>query len=65
MDYQQLYHRLFNGITDAVEALGHQNYGMAKDILIAAQCDAEDLYINMGTPKDPGKESSADPYEKW
>ena len=64
MDYQQLYHRLFNGITDALEAMQRQDFGLARNILISAQCDTEDLYINMGTPKDPGKESSADPYEK-
>ena len=33
---------LFNGITDAIEAINRQNYGLAKEILIKAQQDAEE-----------------------
>ena len=39
------YARLFSGTTDALEALKEQNYGKAQDILIKAQQDAEELYL--------------------
>lgn len=47
MDYQPLYCKLFNAYTDVLEALNAQNYGQAKDLLIAAQQEAEELYLNM------------------
>lgn len=37
---------LFNAITDALDELGKINYGTAKDILIVAQQEAEDIYIH-------------------
>ena len=46
MDYKPLYLLLFNAATDALEQLDAQNYGDARDILIAAQQKAEELYIN-------------------
>ena len=45
MDYEKLYHLLFNAITDALEQMESQNYGDAKATLIAAQQKAEDIYI--------------------
>ena len=45
MEYEKLYHLLFNAITDALEKIEGQNYGDAKDLLIAAQQKAEDIYI--------------------
>ena len=42
------YTRLFNGTTDTLEALKEQNYGMARDLLIKAQQDAEELYLQEG-----------------
>lgn len=50
MDYQPLYCKLFNAYTDVLEALNAQNYGQAKDLLIAAQQEAEKLYLD--TEKD-------------
>ena len=44
-DYEKMYHLLFNAITDALEQLEQQNYGSAKDLLIAAQQQAEEIYI--------------------
>ncbi len=44
-NYAKLYHLLFNAITDALEQMESQNYGNAKDMLIAAQQKAEDIYI--------------------
>lgn len=46
MDYKQLYTLLFNVSTDALEQIAEQNYGKARDILITAQRDAEEIYIN-------------------
>ena len=45
MEYEKLYHLLFNAITDALKKIKRQNYGDAKDLLIAAQQKAEDIYI--------------------
>lgn len=45
MDYQRLYTLLFNSITDAIEALQAQNFGAAQEILVKAQQQAEDIYL--------------------
>ena len=45
MDYQKLYTTLFNRITDAIDQLEKANYGTAKDILIQAQQETEELYL--------------------
>mgnify|MGYP005840222205 CR=1 FL=1 len=44
-DYEKMYHLLFNAITDALEQIEKQNFGSAKDLLIAAQQKAEEIYI--------------------
>ena len=44
-DYQKLYTLLFNAVTDAVEDLRQLNIGAAKERLIAAQQQTEELYI--------------------
>ena len=44
-DYQKMYTTLFNAVTDALEQMESQNYGNAKDMLIAAQQKAEEIYI--------------------
>ena len=46
VDYKKIYHLLFNAMTDALEKIDDQNYGDARDILIAAQQKAEEIYIN-------------------
>ena len=43
-DFPKYYTRLFNGITDAIEALQKQKYEQAQLILIRAQQVAEELY---------------------
>ncbi|MBQ8830270.1 MAG: hypothetical protein IJ017_01580 [Oscillospiraceae bacterium] len=45
MDYKSLYFALFNSLTDAIELIDSGNAERAKDILIAAQQKAEDMYI--------------------
>ena len=47
-DFPKYYTRLFNGITDAIEAMGEQNYIKAQDILVRAQQDAEEMYLADG-----------------
>ncbi len=44
--YQTGYYQLFNAATDAIRAIEQQNYGAAKEILIAAQLAAEEGYIS-------------------
>lgn len=40
------YKTLWNAITDALDALEQQNFGLAKDTLIRAQQTAEEAYID-------------------
>lgn len=47
-NFPKYYTRLFNGVTDAIEALREQNYIKAQDILIRAQRDAEEMYLEEG-----------------
>ena len=44
-NYQKMYTTLFNAITDALEQLEQQNIGRARETLIAAQQQAEELYM--------------------
>ena len=46
MDYEVLYHLMVDASERAIEAIERQNCGAAKDILIRAQQDAEELYIS-------------------
>ena len=47
---------LFNAVTDAIDALQEQNYGLALERLIQDQRDAEDAYIDMLEELDPQQE---------
>ena len=49
-DYQKMYFHLFNAITDALEQLEQQNYGLAADRLKAAQIDGENAYLAAEDP---------------
>ena len=44
-NYQKMYTALFNAITDALEELDRANFGAAKQRLIRAQQDTEELYL--------------------
>lgn len=48
VNYETLYFGLFNAMTDALTALEAQNYGMAREIMVAAQKKAEDAYLEDG-----------------
>ena len=43
--YEKMYFFLFNRISDALSALGNNNYGEAANILKSAQQEAESIYI--------------------
>ena len=43
--YRKMYYTLFNAITDALEELECANYGTAKQRLIRAQQDTEEMYL--------------------
>ena len=45
VNYEQLYHLMVNASEDALAAMEQQNYGTAREILVAAECRAEELYI--------------------
>ena len=45
-DYKQMYLTLFNGITYALSQIKRMNFGRARDILIDAQQEAEEIYIS-------------------
>ena len=45
VDYQTLYYKLFNACTDALNDIEQQNFGQAKQRLIAAQQEAEESYL--------------------
>ena len=47
MDYERLYHLMFNAATDAIRFIDEDRCDLAKLQLILAQRKAEDEYINM------------------
>ena len=49
VNYQKLYTLLFNAYTDALEAMESMDYERAKALLIHAQQQAEDCYIEEET----------------
>ena len=46
MDYKKLYFHLFNAATDALRAMEQQNYGQAAALLITAQQETEEMYMD-------------------
>ena len=46
MDYKKLYFHLFNVLTDAIEEIETGNIFTARDILIKAQQETEELYMD-------------------
>lgn len=53
-NYKKLYTTLFNAITDALEDMGKQNYGLASERLMHAQLTTEALYIESGRKEKTG-----------
>ena len=46
LNFKKLYFHLFGAMADAVEAIEEKEYEKAKEILIAAQQEAEEKYID-------------------
>ena len=44
--YKQMYYKLFNSVSDAIEAIGKADFSLAQNILIKAQQDTEEMYIS-------------------
>ena len=45
MDYKKLYFHLFNALTDAIEEIQTGDVLTARDILIRAQQETEEMYL--------------------
>ena len=45
MDYKELYLHLFNAVTDAIGLISEQDCDEARQLLIKAQQDCEDMHI--------------------
>ena len=50
-DYRTLYYKLFAAAADALEAIEHANFGLARDILIRAQQNAETAWLDADDEK--------------
>ena len=48
VEYRKMYTMLFNRITDAIELINKMEIVAAKEILIKAQQDAEEMYVECG-----------------
>ena len=46
VDYQLLYHKMFNACTDAIALIEAGNAAAAQALLITAQQDCEEVYID-------------------
>ena len=49
--YQKMYTRLFNAVTDALEEMQQQNFGAARALLVQAQQDCEEIYLDAEEPE--------------
>lgn len=48
--YRKMYTRLFNAVTDALEEMERQNFGAAHQLLVEAQQDCEEIYLDGEDP---------------
>lgn len=46
IDYKMMYLKLFNSISDAIEEITRQNYGIAASLLKKAQQVTEESFMN-------------------
>ena len=44
--YRKMYYHLFNAVTDAIEALAKNNAVQARWILVKAQQECEEIYLD-------------------
>ena len=57
-DYKKMYLTLFNGITYALSQIKRMNFGRARDILMDAQRETEEIYISGADDIQPEKEET-------
>ena len=50
--YRKMYYTLFNAITDALEAMEQQNYGQTRALLVAAQQQSEEIFMDSDEDED-------------
>ena len=53
--YKKMYLKLFNAVTDALEAMERRNYGQAEDLLKRGKQAAEELYLAGDGPENAGE----------
>ncbi len=50
--YRKMYYTLFNAVTDALNAMEQQNYGQARALLVAAQQQSEEIFMDSDEDED-------------
>ena len=48
VDYKKMYLTLFNRITSAISHMEHMNYGQARELLLEAQKETEEMFLSAG-----------------
>lgn len=61
--YRDMYYRLFNTCTDAIESMELEHYGYAKDLLIQAQQDTEEMFIEAYAEEEDTREVLRERYK--
>ena len=51
MDYKALYFTLFNRLSDLLKLIERQDYGAAREMIIALQQEAEEMYLSAEEPE--------------
>lgn len=44
--YKKMYFHLFNAVSDALAQMERQNFGAAAELLVQAQQDGEEIYLD-------------------
>ena len=63
MQFQKMYAILVDGAEKAIAAMEEQNYGLAREFLIRAEREAEELYLGEEEEKEQGMETT-DPFNE-
>ena len=63
--YRDMYYRLFNACTDAIESIELENYDYAKDLLIQAQQDTEEMFIEAYAEEEDTREALLERYKNF
>ncbi len=62
VNYQKLYTLMFNAATDSLRAMEQQNYGVAMELLKAAQLAAEEQYLEDTDADSESENKKAHPF---